>query len=430
MTGHVRESLSAYLDRELPAGDEAQVEVHLRGCEACRRHLETLAAVDATARSLPVEAPAGYFDSLPGRVRARVEAAARPDPATRPAGAVRRWRSGHWAGAALPAWTWAVAAALLLGVVTPLTILSLRSPATPPATPREPAPFAAAPLSPDQGEGSSPADAPSSPAMRPPPPAPSEAPRRMADDFRLRDGDDRAAVERKKTAPTAGASAYARPAPVPAPAEPRKAEPEVAGFAAAPPVPRDEARPRAPGPGGPFPQQQGPAPGASRELAEAQAPPATGGRAEEMATPAGEISAAEDATLPMAAEEAKAAATPGRAGVQEGERSSRSRSDAALGRGRDEVEYQRLLAPGEETLDALRARREGWRAFASRFPQSRRADEARVQAVETGARIYRLTGDRGDKEQVEQDAAAYLARPDAVRAAAVREILAGLETSR
>ena len=77
MSGHPGERLSAFLDGELPAADRAQVEVHLRECAACARELEELAAVDAFARELPVEAPAGYFEVLPSRVRARVRRPAR-----------------------------------------------------------------------------------------------------------------------------------------------------------------------------------------------------------------------------------------------------------------------------------------------------------------------------------------------------------------
>src|SRR5206468_3601629 len=107
MSEHVRDRLSAYLDQELVSMERTVVETHLHGCEACRWHLETLAAVDSAVRALPIEAPSGYFDALPGRVRARLE---------RPAPRVRQ------VPLRLPAWTWAAAAALVLGVVTPLTM--------------------------------------------------------------------------------------------------------------------------------------------------------------------------------------------------------------------------------------------------------------------------------------------------------------------
>jgi hypothetical protein len=105
VSAHVQERLSVYLDGELPQTERAEVDAHLRGCAACARHLEELAAVDAAARDLPVPAPPGYFDSLPARVAARLPAprtTRRPQPQT---------------------WVWAAAAAALaLAVLTPLTV--------------------------------------------------------------------------------------------------------------------------------------------------------------------------------------------------------------------------------------------------------------------------------------------------------------------
>src|SRR5207247_536689 len=133
---------SAYLDQELVSMERTVVETHLHGCEACRRHLETLAAVDSAVRALPIEAPSGYFDALPGRVRARLE---------RPAPRVRQ------VPLRLPAWTWAAAAALVLGVVTPLTMVTLWSPR------EEPLPVPRPPPAP-------PRRTPSRTRLRPPPP--------------------------------------------------------------------------------------------------------------------------------------------------------------------------------------------------------------------------------------------------------------------
>ena len=107
MSGHERERLSAYLDRELPPGEQAAVETHLAACPECAAFLAELAAVDEAAASLPAEAPEGYFEAFPARVRSRLE--------TRKALARR-----------VPAWTWAAAAALLLAVITPLTVRQLR----------------------------------------------------------------------------------------------------------------------------------------------------------------------------------------------------------------------------------------------------------------------------------------------------------------
>src|SRR5260221_13617991 len=116
MSEHVRERLSAYLDRELAADDADAVLAHLRGCEACQSHLAALSSVDQAARALPVEAPAGYFDTLPGRVRARLEATS-----SRPAGARLPRPIVRPPPPPLPAWTWAGAAAPLPAAVGPIT---------------------------------------------------------------------------------------------------------------------------------------------------------------------------------------------------------------------------------------------------------------------------------------------------------------------
>jgi anti-sigma factor RsiW len=117
VSGHVRESLSAYLDHELGRAERAAVEAHLVTCTECSALLEQLGLVDAALRALPVPATTGD-DAFAARVRARIEA---EDP-----------RAGHARGRApaarriLPPWTWAAAA--LLAVITPLTLHELRAP--------------------------------------------------------------------------------------------------------------------------------------------------------------------------------------------------------------------------------------------------------------------------------------------------------------
>ena len=78
--------------------------------------------MDTLARELPVEAPAGYFDELPGRVRARVRRPARVP------------RLAMWAAAA--------AAAVMVVVVTPLMLQRERAVVAPAAqaVPEAPAP--------------------------------------------------------------------------------------------------------------------------------------------------------------------------------------------------------------------------------------------------------------------------------------------------
>jgi anti-sigma factor RsiW len=112
MSAHVPERLSAYLDGELGREERAAVDEHLGACAECAQRLEELAALDEVARSLPVAAPAGYFEALPARVRARLEARRR----------VPR----------VPVWSWAAAAALLLAALTPAVLQRAPLPAAPP----------------------------------------------------------------------------------------------------------------------------------------------------------------------------------------------------------------------------------------------------------------------------------------------------------
>src|SRR5262245_16169609 len=103
MTAHpADERLSAYLDDELDAPERAFLDAHLRDCAECAEHLADLASMDDAARRVPLTVPEGYFDDFAPRVRARLA----KTPAKR--------RLGR------PVWGWAVAAALLLAVITPL----------------------------------------------------------------------------------------------------------------------------------------------------------------------------------------------------------------------------------------------------------------------------------------------------------------------
>jgi hypothetical protein len=101
MSAHVWERMSAYIDRELPQTERAGVEAHLRECADCARAIEEMRAVDALAREHEVEAPTGYFDGLPGRLRARLS------PRTR---------------ARIAPWTLALAAGLAVAVLAPLAL--------------------------------------------------------------------------------------------------------------------------------------------------------------------------------------------------------------------------------------------------------------------------------------------------------------------
>jgi hypothetical protein len=115
VSAHVHEALSAYLDGELDAAARDGVEEHLAACAPCRQRREELEAVDRWARAADDQAPSGYYEALPGRVRARLPAA------------------GVKASRRLPAWGWAAAAALVVAVLTPVVLRrdSLRPPSPP-----------------------------------------------------------------------------------------------------------------------------------------------------------------------------------------------------------------------------------------------------------------------------------------------------------
>jgi hypothetical protein len=128
--------LSALLDGELPDAERARVEAHVAACAECAAHLRELRALDGFARDLgPVEAPAGYHDGLPARLRPRLRG-------DRPASArlVRPW-------------VWPLAAGIALAVVAPIVLRQQHgtAPGGPPpsmaaapqATAPEPAPAAA-----------------------------------------------------------------------------------------------------------------------------------------------------------------------------------------------------------------------------------------------------------------------------------------------
>lgn len=146
MSAHAVERLAAYLDGELSARDRSEVEAHLGGCAACARQLEELAAVDAAVRDLPADAPPGYFESFPARVRARVGSRPR-----------RAW----WGP---PVWYAAAAAAVMLAVLAPLT-LRREPPPSAPAAETAPTPAAALDVAKISRTDSPPASAP--PAKEP-----------------------------------------------------------------------------------------------------------------------------------------------------------------------------------------------------------------------------------------------------------------------
>ena len=362
--GHERERLSAYLDGELPTGEAAAVAAHVAACPDCAERLAELAAVDERFAATPLDVPDRYFDTCAPRVRERIEA----EP---PRTAARR----------VPAWAWAVAAVLVLAVVTPLT---LRRPGVS-APPADGA--AARERGADRVAG-----------------APPAAVGGMA-----REAEPSLALAQQEAA-TPTAKRPAAEASGTAPATTARPEPVV------PPVPA--ARPSAPG-------------SAEPATVGASGPPAV--------APAPARAVAREETAVADAAAANAGAGPGAAGrLQEAERlpaeggvagygvaaSAESRAkgvtDAAPA---DEIEpredaraaFARLAAAAPRT--ALEWRRVGraWRVFADDHPVDPRADEARFRSVEAAFEAWRVGGDEADRREFEAGARAYLARDDAGR---------------
>ncbi len=380
MSAHVQDRLSAYLDGELSPPDRALVAEHLASCEECSHRLQALGVVDAAARELPAEPPAGYFAAFPSRVRRRLEGGSRE----------RSWR--------VPAWTWAAAAAALLAVVAPLTLMRARPPGgSPPEEKALPAPgFAATPPA-------APTEAPAAAILARPVPRPAEAPAQMAE--REARAEQNAGPPQAVAGGRAASTDVAAPlvsgavspgvpspfsAPSPLPAS-RGTEPKAAFAAPAPtpPIEKDEAKPPA-------------AAGAPRERETAAAP------LEKVRTPAGEEQRTRERGQPEAL------------------------PDTALRRAapRAEVEadrlYRTLLFRSALTLQEARELREAWRSFSRLHPEGAPADEARVRVVEAGAQAYRFGSDPEDLARLRDDARAYLERKDAAQAARVRGVLDAL----
>lgn len=358
MSAHERERLSAYLDGELPAGEHALVEAHLEACSECATLLAELEAADRAAAALPVEAPDGYFDGFAGRVAERIEART---AATRP----RR----------LPAWTLAAAAALLLGVVTPLTLRQLRP---------EPA---AAPVAKPAGS---------------------------------------LARESAERTPAAGAPEPQRKAALASPASPSR--PVLPEVAAAPTRPPGE-------PPSPLPGKQDETRAQNAFAREPAAPllPAA------VAVGVEQPEAMADAAIAQASPGAAAVAPPAaqgkggpdrlRAEASEVETAPPARSAEAtsVADARDaaspERGFRRLGAVRPRSAEEWRRLRDDWAAFVAAHPDDPRADEARVRAIEAGHRAWLTAGDPDDEAAFRKDARGYLERADARQAERVQQLL-------
>jgi hypothetical protein len=393
MSDHVIDRLSAFLDEELPAREHEAVEGHLRGCSACSSRLALLRAVDTEARALPVSAPPGYFDTLPARIRGRLE---KPARRTMPR---------------LPVWSWAAAAALLLAAVTPLTLrrAPMLAPAPVATYPRD----AAA-----QTEADKPAGALSPPAAGEDRRVPEVGAKDEAPTAKLQlDAPMRDQATGRRDRPAAGAAPYVPPPAAPpaaAPAEEPKIQESITVEAQPPARAPAAPRLRKAEPGGPYAQQQAPVQSQS-------APAFAGAPVEAPAAPAADARAA---ASNEAAREESPAKRDGEAPREKAVGGAAAGRVASAVSSSDEKVFRLLQeAAPPTTLAALRERREAWRSFTRDFPGSPRADEARLRVVETGVEAWRTGGDAADLARVREDAAAYLARRDAVQAARVRALL-------
>jgi hypothetical protein len=369
--------LSAYLDGELEPLERAAVEHELEVSEESRRLLAELATLDELARGLPVAAPEGYFEALPGRVRARLAA-----------GRTRR-RS-------LPAWAWAAAAVLAVAAVAPLTLGRLEDAAPPPAAvppvtlldeaqaPHESLEAAAATA--EDTVGDSPMVEPQRQrhAAEPPPPTP------------LAPG----------AGPAGGAAPEQSRAEGEAPREPSRSLERLSPDSAAPTL-----APATPAPDRTDvvrdgPPEPGPTPAAA----------AVGSGT------AGVVAAAEEAAVGAEGEVRGPSARP--QAVASGT-AKRHASNVAVGA--DAERFTGFAARRPRSADEARRLREDWRGFVLLYPESALADEARVRTIEAGLEAFRLGEDEGDRVVARRDAEAYLDSDGASQRSRVEALLAALE---
>lgn len=399
MTNHpTPERLSAYLDDELEASVRAALDGHLRECSECGAHLADLAAVDAAAREVPLSVPERYFEDFAPRVRARLE---KRTPA--------RWRP--------PVWGWAVAAAAVLAVITPLAVQNSRTA----VSPDRPAAEVAAPpagklLQQDKARlAETTAAPPAAPAAAGPPPTSREEDQGAKRQLE-RPGRDQADFARRNAGPRAG-----RVAPAPEPLAARQATLDAvrAGLEDTSSRPKEDERleeGRALGYAAPPPNvsQKQHGPRAQNTVPEPPLRRVTKSAAESKDE------------KPLTADGPEQEAAGGAAGAtQESVVVSPKPRDTAAGLA--SAKFRSLAGSGLPRSDTeARTLREAWRAFANANPDHPQADEARARLVEAGLVAFQLGRRPQDREITERDARAYLQRMDAPQAARVRAALKAL----
>lgn len=406
MSEHVLEHLSAYLDGELGAAESERFRAHLSECAACSKRLEQLSSLDASLRELPAAAPEGYFEGLPSRVRARLSRAAAPRRLSRP-----------------PAWALAAAAALIVGVLAPLTS---REQKAPPATAVEAVAPAASPAA-DADQYKRAAAAPAAGAAdklapiteakkraeaQPAATTARDAPQeRIAGRLEAQAGiRGKAKLEKEQALPEPVATVAQRPE-VPAPAAPPPAAAPPAGYAE--PPPRQYQQPT---------QEFGPRASQQAQQAEPrrQTPPSKNAEPQAEEAERADKRSADLKDAPVAAERDVAKADEGRRREPAGF-AAPARSLSASGGYRD------LLARTPRDAADARSLRDSWRRLSSTLRDPAQVDEARVRVIEMSVAAWRFDRLAEDRTQADRDGAAYLARSDTRQAARVRELLATLD---
>jgi len=94
------DSLSAFVDNELPPGDIADIRAHVDGCPGCRDQVQAFSSLGEMARGLDEPLPGeAYWKDLPDRILARIAGAVVPRPVPEPQPSLwhRLWNpSGGW----------------------------------------------------------------------------------------------------------------------------------------------------------------------------------------------------------------------------------------------------------------------------------------------------------------------------------------------
>jgi hypothetical protein len=385
MTAHERERLAAWLDGELGPGERAEVEAHLGACSECAALLAEMEGVDEVVRAMPLEAPPGYFDGLPGHIRSRIESDTGMAVTVAPAPVRGR----------VPAWTWAAAAALLLAVITPLTLHRLDRPQ--PSSPETAAPMRQD-VRPRTGTLTEERD--------------EAVPVEPEDERESRAKEEQGPGSLPEKGDDSPRPAFAAaPAPEPAGGDaPRSREALAAGAEGSPP------------PGGPV------AVDAARSEAETpllldKAPEEAMGTPTHRSPQAKENRAGRDALASVTAAPAKESASAPRVqGRREGSAAAERKVVPE-----DSQAFARLAGVPPSGAAAWRERREAWRSFLDTYPESRHADEARVRLIEAGLEAWRAGADAADLTRAREDARGYLARDDARQKDRVRRALAEIE---